>query len=105
KAGSYIDFYMHYTPAGTPQKDRSRLGLYFAKGNQTVNHQIFHAFSAAGPTSYIVEGKEYAPQRQRTVDPNDPARDEGGVNLPNIPPYAENWKVVSVHPINEPIPR
>jgi len=48
----------------------------------------------------IVEGKEYAPQRQRRDDPNSV---EGGVNLPNIPPYAENWKVVSVHSIRESI--
>jgi mono/diheme cytochrome c family protein len=100
KAGSYIDFYMHYTPTGTPQKDRTKLGLYFAKPGQTVGHMIYHSFSAAGPTSYIVEGKEYAPQRQRRDDPNSV---EGGVNLPNIPPYAENWKVVSIHTIREPI--
>ena len=65
KAGSYIDFYMHYTPNGTPTKDRSRLGLYFAKPGQAVGHQIYHSFGAAGPTSYIVEGKEYTPQRAR----------------------------------------
>jgi hypothetical protein len=100
KAGSYIDFYMHYTPTGTPTKDRTRLGLYFAKRGQTVGHMMYHSFSAAGPTSYIVEGKEYAPQRQKRDDPNSV---EGGVNLPNIPPYAENWKVVSVHTIREPI--
>src|SRR5262245_49425389 len=100
KAGSYIDFYMHYTPSGEPKHDRSKLGLYFAKPGQTVNHQIFHSFSAAGPTSYIVEGKEFAPERQRSDDPNSV---EGGVNLPNIPPYADNWKVVSVHTIKEPI--
>ena len=39
KAGSYIDFYMHYTPNGQPTKDRSRLGLYFAKSGQRVGHQ------------------------------------------------------------------
>ena len=100
KAGSYIDFYMHYQPNGQPQKDRSRLGLYFAKPGQGVGHQIFHSFGVAGPTTYIVEGKEYAPERQRRDDPN---AVEGGVNLPNIPPYAENWKVVSVHTITEPI--
>jgi hypothetical protein len=98
KAGSYLDFYMHYTPAGTPQKDRTRVGLYFAKPGQSVGHQIFHSFSAAGPTTYIVEGKEYTPRWRA-----DQTRDEGGVNLPNIPPYAENWKVVSVHTILEPI--
>jgi hypothetical protein len=100
KAGSYIDFYMHYTPAGVPQTDRTRLGLYLAKSGQEVNHQIYHSFSAAGPTTYIVEGTPYAPQRQKRDDPNSV---EGGVNLPNIPPYAENWKVVSLHTIREPI--
>jgi hypothetical protein len=96
KAGSYIDFYMHYTPTGTPTKDRSRLGLYLAKAGQDVGHQIYHSFSAAGPTTYIVEGKEYTPQRRGEGD-------EGSVNLPNIPPYAENFKVVSVHTIKEPV--
>ncbi len=100
KAGSYIDFYMHYTPSGEPKHDRSKLGLYFAKPGQTVNHQIFHSFGAAGPTTYIVEGKEFAPERQRRDDSNSV---EGGVNLPNIPPYADNWRVVSVHTIKEPI--
>jgi len=96
KAGSYIDFYMHYTPTGAPTTDRSRLGLYFAKPGQQVGHQIYHSFGAAGPTSYIVQGKEYTPQRRSEGD-------EGSVNLPNIPPYAENFKVVSVHTITEPV--
>jgi hypothetical protein len=96
KAGSYIDFYMHYTPTGQPTKDRSRVGLYFAKPGQQVAHQIYHSFGAAGPTSYIVQGKEYTPQRRGEGD-------EGSVNLPNIPPYAEHFKVVSVHTIREPI--
>ena len=96
KAGSYIDFYMHYTPTGTPTKDRSRLGLYLAKPGQQVGHQIYHSFSAAGPTTYVVEGQEYTPQRRG-------GGDEGSVNLPNIPPYAENFKVVSVHTIKEPV--
>ena len=98
KAGAYIDFYMHYTPTGAPQKDRTKLGLYLAKAGDGVNHQIYHSFSAAGPTTYIVEGQQYMPRWRP-----DQTRDEGGVNLPNIPPYAENWKVVSVHSIREPI--
>jgi mono/diheme cytochrome c family protein len=96
KAGSYIDFYMHYTPTGAPTHDRSRLGVYFAKKGQQVGHQIYHSFGAAGPTSYIVEGKEYTPKRRGDGD-------EGSVNLPNIPPYAENFKVVSVHTVTEPV--
>jgi len=98
KAGSYIDFYMHYTPTGSPEKDRTKLGLYLAKPGEDVGHQIYHSFSVAGPTAYLVEGQQYSP-RWRPGQ----TRDEGGVNLPNIPPYAENWKVVSVHTIREPI--
>jgi len=98
KAGSYIDFYMHYTPTGAPQKDRTKLGLYFAKPGAPVAHEIYHSFGVAGPTTYIVQGQEYRPQFRPGQ-----TRDEGGVNLPNIPAYAENWKVVSVHTIREPI--
>lgn len=95
KAGSLIDFYMHYQATGQPSKDRTRIGLYLAKTGAEVNHQIYHAFSAAGPTTYIVEGKE--------VTPKPGAQDEGGVDLPHIPPYVDNFKVVSVHSITEPI--
>jgi mono/diheme cytochrome c family protein len=98
KAGAYIDFYMHYQPNGEPQKDRTKLGLYLAKPGQEVGHQIYHSFGTAGPTTYIVQGQEYTPKWRP-----DQTRDEGGVNLPNIPAYAENWKVVSVHTIREPI--
>jgi hypothetical protein len=97
KAGAYIDFYMHYTPTGQPEKDQTRLGLYFAKPNE-VHHQIYHGLNAAGPTTYIVEGKEVPSKKQQRQ-----GRDEGGVDLPHIPPYAENFKVVSVHAITEPI--
>ena len=54
KAGSYIDFYMHYTPSGTPKTDRTKLGLYLAKPSQPVAHQIYHSFGAAGPTARAV---------------------------------------------------
>jgi hypothetical protein len=97
KAGSLINFYMHYQATGQPAKDRTKLGLYFAKAGAEVNHQIYHAFTAAGPTTYIVEGQEVLPKAQG------PAQDEGGVDLPHIPPYVDNFKVVSVHSITEPI--
>jgi hypothetical protein len=91
---AYINFYMHYTPTGQPEKDRTRIGLYFAKPGNEVNHQIYHNFNAAGPTTYIVEGKEVT---GRSMDDND----EGGTRLPNIPPFADNFKVVSVHSLRE----
>ena len=97
KAGSYIDFYMHYTPTGQPAKDRSRLGLYFAKHGQAVGHQIYHSFGAAGPTALHRrrQGIHAAAARRR--------RSRAASICPNIPPYAENFKVVSVHTITEPV--
>jgi hypothetical protein len=98
KAGSYIDFYMHYTPTGKPETDRTEIGLYFAKPGNAVTHQILHSFNAAGPTTYIVQGQEVLPKRSGKAE-----GDEGGVDLPPIPPYVDDWKVVSVHSIKEPI--
>ena len=45
-AGSKLVFEMHYTPNGTAQKDRSSLGLVFAKGPVQEVHTvpIFNAF-------------------------------------------------------------
>jgi hypothetical protein len=91
KAGSYINFYMHYQPNGMPASDRTRIGLYLAKaGQQQVTHQIYHSLGNAGPTAYIVDGKPL--ERIRNDD-----------DLPPIPPYVDNWTVVSIHAITEPI--
>jgi len=99
KAGSYIDFYMHYTPTGKPETDRTEIGLYFAKpGAAAVTHQIYHSFNVAGPTTYYVQGEEVRPARSAKADGG-----EGGVDLPPIPPYVDDWRVVSVHAIREPI--
>jgi hypothetical protein len=90
KAGSYINFYMHYQPTGAPVKDRTRIGLYLAKRGEEVTHQIYHDLGAAGPTTYIVDGKELGAL----------ANDD---ELPPIPPYVDDWTVVSVHAIAEAI--
>jgi len=90
KAGSYINFYMHYQPTGVAVSDRTRIGLYLARSGQQVTHQIYHELGAAGPTTYIVDGKELG-----KLDSDD--------ELPPIPPYADDWTVVSVHAITEPV--
>jgi hypothetical protein len=97
KAGSYIDFYMHYTPTGKPERDRTEIGLYFANAGSRVTHQIYHSLNAAGPTTYYVQDEEVLPKRASADG------DEGDVELPPIPPYVDDWKVVSVHSITEPI--
>jgi hypothetical protein len=98
RAGSYIDFYMHYTPTGKPEMDRTEIGLYFAKPGNPVTHQIYHSFGVAGPTTYIVQGQEVMANRSTRADGG-----EGGVDLPPIPPYVDDWKVVSVHTVREPV--
>ena len=105
KAGSYIDFYMHYQPNGLARTDRTKLGLYFAKKGQEVAHQIYHSLGVVGPTTYLVEGKELESKRTPRRNADDERADggEGGAPLPPIPPYVDNWKVVSVHAITEPI--
>lgn len=90
KAGSYINFYMHYQPTGVAVKDRTRIGLYLAKRGEEVTHQIYHGLEAAGPTTYIVDGKLLGAL----------ASDD---DLPPIPPMVDDWSVVSVHAITEPI--
>lgn len=39
-AGSKLAFQLHYTPIGTPQKDNSRLGLTFAKEDETIEQVV-----------------------------------------------------------------
>ena len=81
---------MHYQATGKPEIDRTKLGLYLGKPGE-VTHQIFHYLNLA-QTTYLVEGKELT-------------NDDGVVptTLPPIPPSVEDWRVVSVYPISEPI--
>ena len=97
KAGSYIDFYMHYTPTGTPAEgsDRSSDCISPSPG-RTSTHQIYHSLRRRRSDDLH---RRRQGVRAAAPERDDPNSDEGGVNLPNIPPYAENWKVVSVHTI------
>ena len=82
-AGAHINFEMHYNSTGREETDQTKLGLWFAKG--PVTHEIINSLGAMGPSSYIVEGAEL-----RTTDRG------SGRDLPVIPPYAEDWQVISV---------
>ena len=39
-AGSKLVFQMHYTPIGTPQQDRSSIGMVFVKDPSTITHEV-----------------------------------------------------------------
>jgi hypothetical protein len=100
-AGKWIKFTMHYNPNGQPEKDRTKLGVWF--NTRPVTHEVFTRQGGNpvptdpfGHDIYVVNGVEYA----ETVDEN------GKTNrpeMPNIPPYAENWKIVGITPVTEDI--
>lgn len=69
--GSYFEFNMHYTPNGKVEKDRTKVGLWFAKG--PIHHEVIT--SIAAPEVYI-DGKRVTRGQ-----------------IPNIPAGADNWAI------------
>jgi hypothetical protein len=81
--GMYFQFNMHYQPSGRPEKDRSLLGLWFAK--KPVTHEVL----TKGVTDAIfVGGKELS--ETRMVNGRE-IKVRG--KIPNIPPNVDNWEI------------
>ena len=101
-AGKWVRWTMHYNPIGVEATERSKLGIWF--NTQPVTHEVLtrqagNAFPTDpfGNDIYIVQGEEIKPTR----DP-----ETGRVRraqIPNIPPYTDDWKITGITPINEPI--
>jgi mono/diheme cytochrome c family protein len=100
-AGKYINWQVHYNPTGKPEKDRTRLGIWFNK--VPVTHEVLIrqagdplATHRGGLALYRTEGKEieYAAEEGST-------RRRGAT--PNIPPYQEHWEIIGITPVTEPI--
>jgi hypothetical protein len=100
-AGKYINWQVHYNPIGKPEKDRTRLGIWFNKVPVTHELLIRQAGDALATTKgglslYRAEGKEV-----------EYAADEGTTRrrskTPNIPPYAEDWSLTGITPVTEDI--
>ena len=100
-AGKYINWQMHYNPTGKPEKDRTRLGIWFNK--VPVKREILIrqagdplATDKTALSLYRAEGKEV-----------EYSADEGSTNrrrqTPNIPPYAGNWRLTGITPVTEDI--
>ena len=92
---------MHYKPTGKPEKDRTKLGIWFNK--VTVTHELLIrqagdplATTTGGLSLYRAEGKEI----EYTADEGSTRRRS---RTPNIPPYAENWHLTGVTPVTEDI--
>jgi len=100
-ASRWVRFEVHYNPNGRQTTDRTKLGVWFSK--VPVTHEMYTRSTGPSlPTEtidgsiFVVEGKEIEPVLQA-----DGTRRRG--KLPNIPPYAENWRIVGVTPVTEPI--
>jgi hypothetical protein len=97
-ANTYINFYMHYQVDGQPETDRTKVGIYFAK--EKLTHEIVNSLGFINATTFSVEGKEL----DGGIRPGSTgAANTGERGFPNIPPYAENWKIVGITPVTEPV--
>ena len=81
--GWYIQFNMHYQPSGRAEKDRSRLGFWFAK--KPVHHEVL---TKGATDAVFVSGKELA--ETRMIDGKE-VKIRG--RIPNIPPNVDNWEI------------
>lgn len=100
-AGKYIKFAMHYNTTGKAAKDRSRLGIWF--NTKPVTHEVLTRQGGnpvptdpLGHDTYIAEGVEI------TSGVNEKGK-RIGPKIPNIPPYAKEWRLVGITPVTEPI--
>ena len=91
-ADKYVQWSLHYTPTGRPEVDRSEMGLWLT--DEPVHHEILSRIvgsplptDPAGQRLHVVDGKEIS----------------GRERLPVIPPHAEDWRIVSITNVTEPI--
>jgi hypothetical protein len=81
--GMFFQFNMHYQPSGRVEKDRSLLGLWFAK--KPVTYEVL----TKGVTDTIfIGGKELS--ETRTINGKQ-VKIRG--KIPNIPPQVDNWEI------------
>lgn len=81
--GMYFQFNMHYQPTGRPERDRSMLGLWFAK--VPVTHEVL---TKGVIDTVFVGGKDIG--ETRLVNGRE-VKTRG--RIPNIPPNVDNWEI------------
>lgn len=101
-ADKWIRWTMHYNPIGVEATERSKLGIWFNTvpvTHEVLTRQAGNAFPTDpfGSDVYIVQGEEVKPVR----DPETGRVRRG--KIPNIPPYADDWKITGVTPVSEAI--
>jgi hypothetical protein len=91
--GMYVQFNMHYQPSGRVEKDRSRLGLWFAK-----KPVVYEVLTKGVTDTIFIGGKELS--ETRIVNGKE-VKARG--RLPNIPPNVDNWEITGEVKIKEAI--
>ncbi|MGE0360933.1 MAG: hypothetical protein AB7H93_14350 [Vicinamibacterales bacterium] len=94
KAGQWIRFNLHYQATGRREIDQSRLGMWFAK--TPVTREVYEGTVGQPLANASTELKS---GRQVTVQ----GKPVGDAPLPNIPPYVEDWEIIGVTSITEPV--
>lgn len=101
EGGKWVRFELHYNPNGNVTTDRSKLGLWFAKGpvaSEVYTRSVGQPLSRSAATGaqIFIEGKELKDE----VGPDGRRK---RARFPNIPPFVDNWEIVGVTHITEPI--
>jgi hypothetical protein len=91
--GMYVQFNMHYQPSGRVEKDRSRLGLWFAK--KPVTYEVL---TKGVSDTIFIGGKELS--ETRMINGKE-VKIRG--RIPNIPPNVDNWEISGEVTIKEAI--
>ena len=81
--GAYIEFNMHYQASGKPETERAQFGIWFAK--TPVRREMINVANMGDRGTTMVENKPLGTER-----------------VPNIPAFAENWKIANFKLFPEP---
>ena len=82
-AGNVLAWGLHYTPTGRPERDRHRLGLWFARTPHT--HEVI---TKRIGEAHIIEGREFVAET-------------GASGFPPIPPFADDWRITAITPFQD----
>lgn len=88
---SVLHWTLHYTMTGRPEKDRSRIGLWFQQVPMTVETLTRGSSADTSFMTYITQGREVPETILRS-----PASVCAGPCLPVIPPNEANYKVTGI---------
>ena len=100
-AGKYLNWQLHYNPTGTPQTDRSRLGIWFNK--VPVTHELLIRQAGDPLATDTASASLYRAEGQEVLYKADTGSTRRSRTTPNIPPYVENWSIIGITPVTEPI--